>query len=66
MKHPFEALVPQYAHYWDAAATKPDRQHEVDRAVAMRWRRGVDAPGEPPDLSQGGHRVTAAAPPSAM
>jgi hypothetical protein len=38
----------------------------VDRTVAVRGRRGVDAPGKPPDLRQAGHRVTAAASPSAM
>ncbi len=41
----------------------------VDRAVALRRRRGVDAPGENtdlPDLGQGVHRVTAAGSPSAM
>jgi hypothetical protein len=38
----------------------------VDRAVAVRGRGGVDAPGELPDLSQGVHRVTAEVSPSAM
>jgi len=35
----------------------------VDRAVALRRRRGVDAPGE---LLEAVHRVTAAGSPSAM
>ena len=38
----------------------------VDRTVALRRRRGVDAPGEDPDLPEGAHRVTAAGSPSAM